>query len=192
MPKPKETKRKAIQSRHKNAFKKKLRKQITLNEYMPVKFKSKDVIPIPCYQIEEDGENDDNIDQVAFQARHSSIAKIHFFDKDILLGSTPHNRPLFIVGYICEQMVNHILIDYKSSINLHLLKMMKDLEVSLDELSPSQLIIQGFNQHRQRAFGKVMLKLFIKDMELNALFHVIDDDKTYNMLLGRPWLHRVL
>ena len=51
---------------------------------------------------------------------------------------------------------------------------MKDLEVPLDELLPSQLIIQGFDQHGQRALEKVRLELFIDDMESNALFRVID------------------
>ena len=51
---------------------------------------------------------------------------------------------------------------------------MKDLEIPLDELSPNQLIIQWFNQHGQRALGKVMLKLFNNDMKSNAVFHVID------------------
>ena len=27
-------------------------------------------------------------------------------------------------------------------------------------------------------------------MESNALFHVIDAKMTYNMLLGRPWIHQ--
>ena len=53
---------------------------------------------------------------------------------------------------------------------------MKDLEIPLDELSPRQLIIQGFNQHGQITLGKVRLKLFVDDMKSNALFHIIDVD----------------
>jgi len=29
----------------------------------------------------------------------------------------------------------------------------------------------------------------MEDMEFNTLFHVIDAKTTYNMLLGRPWMH---
>ena len=67
---------------------------------------------------------------------------------------------------------------------------MKELGVPLDELSQSRLMIQGFNRDRQRALEKVRLELFIDDMESNALFHVIDAKTTYNMLLGRPWIHQ--
>ena len=67
---------------------------------------------------------------------------------------------------------------------------MKKLGVPLDELSQSRLMIQGFNRDGQRAFEKVRLELFIDDMESNALYHVIDAKTTYNMLLGRPWIHQ--
>ena len=101
-PKPKVTKEKATQSKRKKAFGQKPKKLITLKEYMPLQFRDESLTLIPCYQIKGDGENNDNIDQVAFQAGDSSVVKIHFFDKDLLLGSTPHNRPLFVVGYIYE------------------------------------------------------------------------------------------
>jgi hypothetical protein len=29
----------------------------------------------------------------------------------------------------------------------------------------------------------------MEDMKFNAFFHVIDAKTTYNMLLGRPWIH---
>ena len=51
-------------------------------------------------------------------------------------------------------------------------------------------MIQGFNRDGQRALGKVRLELFMDDMESNALFHVINVKTTYNMLLGRPWIHQ--
>ena len=63
---PKVTKKKATQSKRKRAFRQKPRSLITLNEYMPLQFKDKSLIPIPYYQIEKDGENDDNNDQVTF------------------------------------------------------------------------------------------------------------------------------
>ena len=66
-------------------------------------------------------------------------------DDDRLLGSKIHNRPLFVTGYIREQRVNRILIDGGSAINILPLKILKELGISLDELLPSKLMIQGFN-----------------------------------------------
>ena len=105
------TKKKVTQSKHKKAFKQKPRKPITLNEYMPEELRDESLVPMTCYHIDGDVENEDNIDKLVFEASQSSTTRINFFDEDLLLGSTPHNRPLFIVGYIREQKVNHILID---------------------------------------------------------------------------------
>ncbi|KAB5563761.1 hypothetical protein DKX38_003815 [Salix brachista] len=66
---------------------------------------------------------------------------------------------------------------------------MRELGIPMDELFPSHLMIQGFNQGGQNAIGKIRLAMHMEDMESNALFHVIDAKTTYNMLLGRPWIH---
>ncbi|KAL0453818.1 UNVERIFIED_CONTAM: hypothetical protein Slati_1359900 [Sesamum latifolium] len=50
-------------------------------------------------------------------------------------------------------------------------------------------MIQDFNQGGQRAVGIIRLQLTMEDMVSTALLHVIDAKTSYNMLLGRPWLH---
>jgi hypothetical protein len=66
---------------------------------------------------------------------------------------------------------------------------MKELGIPMDELFPRHLMIQGLNQEGQNAIGKIRLVIHMEDMKFNALFHVIDVKTTYNMLLGRPWIH---
>ncbi|KAK4382777.1 hypothetical protein Sango_2839700 [Sesamum angolense] len=73
-------------------------------------------------------------------------------------------------------------------VNILPLRILKELEISIDELSNSRLMIQGFNQGGQRAVG-IIEQLTMEDMVSSALFHVIDAKTSYNMLLGRPWLH---
>ncbi|CAA0836876.1 Unknown protein, partial [Striga hermonthica] len=116
-------------------------------------------------------------------------AAVTFTDEDLLLGSKPHNRPLFVTGYTRKRKVNRILIDGGSAVNILSLRTIKELEIPMDELSNSRQMIQGFNQGGQRALGIIRLKLVIGEMTSNALFHVIDAKTLYNMLLGRPWLH---
>jgi len=41
----------------------------------------------------------------------SCITVVTFNDDNLLLGSKPHNHPLFVIGYIREQKVKHICID---------------------------------------------------------------------------------
>ncbi|KAG9458311.1 hypothetical protein H6P81_002819 [Aristolochia fimbriata] len=66
---------------------------------------------------------------------------------------------------------------------------MKDVGISAGDLSPSSLLIQGFNQEGQRTLGMISVKLHIGDMVAETPFQVIDSRTSYNLLLGRPWLH---
>ena len=57
------------------------------------------------------------------------------------------------------------------------------------QLSPSNLTIQSFNQVGQRTIGTISLKVEIGEVYFEALFHVIDTNTSYNVLLGCPCLH---
>ncbi|XP_019184791.1 PREDICTED: uncharacterized protein LOC109179750 [Ipomoea nil] len=50
-------------------------------------------------------------------------------------------------------------------------------------------MIQGFNQGGQRAIGIIRLDLRIGSLSSGVLCHVIDARASYNLLLGRPWIH---
>ncbi|KAL0282570.1 UNVERIFIED_CONTAM: hypothetical protein Sradi_7256900 [Sesamum radiatum] len=83
----------------------------------------------------------------------SCVANITFTDEDLLLGSTPHNRPLFVTGYTREQRVNRVLLDGGSAVNILLLRTMKELGISMDELEHSPF----FNDSRVKPKGAKQL-----------------------------------
>ncbi|CAL2238575.1 unnamed protein product [Prunus armeniaca] len=66
---------------------------------------------------------------------------------------------------------------------------MMKLGITMDELSRSRLMIQGFNQGGQRVMGMIRIELVIGDSKSNTLFLVIDAKTYYNLLLRRPWVH---
>ncbi|KAL0361615.1 UNVERIFIED_CONTAM: hypothetical protein Sradi_3846000 [Sesamum radiatum] len=137
----------------------------------------------------------DDTEDTLFEKEDSSdaddcMSTITFTDEDLLLGSKPHNRPLFVAGYVREQKVNRILIDGGFAVNILPLRILKELEIPIDELSNSCHMIQGFNQGGQRVVGIIRMQLTMENMVSMALFHVIDAKTSYNMLLGRPWLHK--
>jgi hypothetical protein len=51
-------------------------------------------------------------------------------------------------------------------------------------------VIKGFNQEGQRTIGTISFDLDIDGFLTKVNFHVIYAPTTYNLLLGRPWLHR--
>uniref|UniRef100_A0A803MDQ3 Uncharacterized protein n=1 Tax=Chenopodium quinoa TaxID=63459 RepID=A0A803MDQ3_CHEQI len=70
------------------------------------------------------------------------IASLAFTDENLMLGSKPHNRPIFVCGYIRKQKVNRILIDGGSAVNIMPKYTMRKLGITDDELSQSRLMIQ--------------------------------------------------
>ena len=112
-----------------------------------------------------------------------------FTDEDLLLGSKPHNRPFYVSGYAREQKIDCILINGGLAVNILPKMTMRQLVLTMEELSHSRLVIQGFNQGGQRVIDMIHLELIIRELTSNVLFHVIDAKTTYNMLLGCSWIH---
>ncbi|KAM2645653.1 hypothetical protein EV1_019177 [Malus domestica] len=114
---------------------------------------------------------------------------IHFTNEDLLLGSKPHNHPLFVSGYVREHKVNRMLMDGGSAINIMPKSTMTTIGINVDELFLSRLLIEGFNQRGQRAMGMIRVEMTIGELQSSTIFHVIDARTSYNLLLGRPWIH---
>ena len=65
---------------------------------------------------------------------------------------------------------------------------MNQLGISVEELSNSKLVIQGFNQGAQQTIDTFRLEIVIGDLQASTIFHEIDSRTTYKMLLGRLWI----
>ena len=112
------------------------------------------------------------------QGCYACSPDLTFTDEDLLLGSKPHNRSLYVFGYAREQRIERILVDGGSAVNILPKMTMKRLGFTMEELSHSRLVIQGFNQGGQRAIGLIHLELIIGALKSNVLFHVIDAKTT--------------
>ncbi|GKV14736.1 hypothetical protein SLEP1_g25561 [Rubroshorea leprosula] len=96
--------------------------------------------------------------------------------------------PLYVSGIVRDHKVNRILIDDGSAVNIMPIYIMKKIEITIDELTSSKLLIQGFNQKGQRAIGKIRINFQIANMATLALLHVIEAKTLYELLLRRTWV----
>lgn len=117
------------------------------------------------------------------------LACISFSEEDAIPEDRLHNRPLYMKGSVGDICITRIFIDCGSAVNLLPLRVLTQLGYSISQLSPSHLKIQGFNQSGQRSLGVIHLKVELGEFVTIVRFHVIDSRTSYNMLLGRPWLH---
>ena len=138
--------------------------------------------------IMEEGNETHTLEKVVALCAHCHD-KMTFTDEDLLLGSKAHNRPLFVSGYTWGERVSRILIEDGFAVNIMPKGIMRYLGISMEELSKSRLVVQGFNQEGQRAIGMIWLDVTIDELKARPLFHVINPKTSYNLLLGRPWIH---
>ena len=61
--------------------------------------------------------------------------------------------------------------------------MLRAIGKTPNQLSPTLLTIQGFNQVEQKVLGTIALKVKPNDLHTDALFYVIDVGTSYNALL---------
>ncbi|KAL0412259.1 UNVERIFIED_CONTAM: Transposon Tf2-12 polyprotein [Sesamum latifolium] len=104
-----------------------------------------------CNVVHRDDIEDGLLEKEDSSDTDDCMSIITFTDEDLLLGSKPHNRPLFVVGY-----------------------------------PPHDPRLQS---RRTKGCWHYKATLTMEDMVSTSLFHVIDAKTSYNMLLGRPWLH---
>ncbi|XP_051143398.1 uncharacterized protein LOC127259826 [Andrographis paniculata] len=82
-----------------------------------------------------------------------------------------------------------IFLDGGATVNVLPLYTLQKLGIPVDQLFESRMTIHGYNQEGQRTLGTIRLRLLIDEMETNPLFYVIDAKTSFNVLLGRPWIH---
>jgi len=70
--------------------------------------------------------------------RYLSTIKTYCSDQNSIIA-------FFIKGYVIEKMVNCILVDDGSTVNILPLKTIKELWIPMDKLFLSHMMIQGFN-----------------------------------------------
>ncbi|MHC6131850.1 retropepsin-like aspartic protease [Serratia marcescens] len=122
----------------------------------------------------------------------TSESNVTFTGQDMLL-HVNHIRPLFVHGQVraydrgCG--IKRILIDGGSAANIIPLRTVKLLGLSQKHLEQEQVTISGFNSQSQQTLGSITLQLELGTWKTVVMAYVLDADTSYNMLLGRTWIH---
>ncbi|XP_019254957.1 PREDICTED: uncharacterized protein LOC109233523 [Nicotiana attenuata] len=58
-----------------------------------------------------------------------------------------------------------------------------------DKIISRCITLTGFNNAVERTSGDIVLPVLAGGVTLETMFHVMDQDTTYNAIIGRPWIH---
>ncbi|XP_070016951.1 uncharacterized protein [Nicotiana sylvestris] len=115
---------------------------------------------------------------------------IAFDDTDVDGILSPHNDALVISLIVHDTNVKRVLVDPGSSVNIILLRVLHDMQAE-DKLIPKAHTLSGFDNYSVITKGEVTLTTFAERVVKATKFQVVDMEITYNIILGRPWIHEM-
>lgn len=102
-----------------------------------------------------------------------------------------HLKPLFIRGKIENTRVNKILVDGGVVVNLMPYFMLKRNGKFDTDLRPHNMVLSNYEGNIGHTLGVIQVDLIVGYVTRLTLFMVITSKATYNLLLGREWIHNI-
>ncbi|KAL2491133.1 putative retroelement [Abeliophyllum distichum] len=102
---------------------------------------------------------------------------------------TKHLRPLYVKALVNGIPVAKVLIDNGAVINTIPYMMIKKFAKTESDLIPTEVILTSFNGGATSAKGVIPLDITMGTITKTTVFFIIDGPTSYNVLLGRDWIH---
>ncbi|XP_070029276.1 uncharacterized protein [Nicotiana sylvestris] len=117
------------------------------------------------------------------------VNRITFSDDKLPMEGTEHNRALYLTVKCEDSVVSRVLVDNGSSVNIFPLSTLQKLKIDTERIHMNSVCVRGFDGGDKDSVGDIMLELSIGPVEFTMAFQVLDVAVSYNLLLGRTWIH---
>ena len=114
---------------------------------------------------------------------------IVFSDNDLPPEGLDHVRPLFIDVACSSRRVPSVLLDNSSALNVCPLVTAIALGFSLSDFGPSIQTVRAYDGTQRTVMGTLTTHVMIGPIRYSILFQVLRIQSSFNLLLGRPWIH---
>ena len=114
---------------------------------------------------------------------------IVFSDDDLPHEGSDHVRPLFIDVACSGRRVLSVLLDNDSTLNVCPLVTAIALGFSPSDFGPSIQTIRAYDGTQRTVMGTLTTHVMIGPVRYSILFQVLSIQSSFNLLLGRPWIH---
>ncbi|XP_077244859.1 uncharacterized protein LOC143884896 isoform X2 [Tasmannia lanceolata] len=115
---------------------------------------------------------------------------ISFSDQELPPQGRNHARALHVTIVCGGKKVPSVLVDNGSALNVCPLRTAITLGFGPTDFAESTLGILAYDNTRRNVVGVLTTKIVMGGQEFEVEFQVIDIKASFNMLLGRPWLHK--
>nr|XP_016494012.1 PREDICTED: uncharacterized protein LOC107813280 [Nicotiana tabacum] len=118
--------------------------------------------------------------------RYAELEESIFFDKSDTNGlAFLDYDALVITLQILDIDVRRIMVDDGSGACIIHPRVLAQMELE-DKIVPRFITLTGFNNVVERTFGEITLPVLAGGVTLETTFHIMDQDTTYNAIIGRP------
>ena len=115
---------------------------------------------------------------------------IVFSDDDLSPDGPNHTRPLYISVSCSGRRVSSVLLDNGSALNVCPLATAIALGYAPSDFGPSTQTVQAYDSIRREVMETLEIELLIGPTTFPTLFQVLRIPTSFNLLLGRAWIHR--
>jgi len=115
--------------------------------------------------------------------------KVTFHEDELLPEGLGHNKALNITVRCRDKFISKVLIDNGSAVNICPFTTLRALGIDIGKIRESHVRVRGFDGTQRGVIGEIDLPLQIGPVEFIVEFQVLDISASYNLLLGRPWIH---
>ena len=115
---------------------------------------------------------------------------IVFSNDDLPPHGSGHTRPLYISVGCLGHRVPFVFLDNGLALNVCPLATVITLGYAPFEFGPSTRTIRAYDSTNRDVIGTLEIELLIGPTTFPTLFQVLRIPTFFNLLLGRPWIHR--
>nr|XP_009794213.1 PREDICTED: uncharacterized protein LOC104241012 [Nicotiana sylvestris] len=121
--------------------------------------------------------------------RYDELEKSIIFDKSDTHGLIfPPYNALVITLHILDIDVKCIMVDNGGGACIIHPRVLAQMKLE-DKIVPRCITLMGFNNAVERTSGKITLPILARGVTLETTFHIMNQDTTYNAIIGRLWIH---
>ncbi|XP_056697382.1 uncharacterized protein [Spinacia oleracea] len=129
-------------------------------------------------------------DEIALDKSLAAMT-ITFDDKDAVDAQQKHHDVLVLSLPIGNALIKRILIDNGSSENVLFLEALQEMGFEEKSIVRRSTVLVGFSGESLRTVGEISLPTYAEGVNIMTKFNVVDCPSAYNVILGRPWIHKM-
>ncbi|XP_074299710.1 uncharacterized protein LOC141630862 [Silene latifolia] len=129
--------------------------------------------------------------ETSCRVSHNDLLAVTFDETDAGNETEQHHDSLTITLSIGNCTVRKVLVYTGCSINLIMLETLKIMGFDKENLTKKSVPLVGFSGETAHTVHEITILTYIKGVHKLVRYLVIESPTTYNVILGRPWLHQM-